>query len=47
MIGRIMALYVFRMVSLCWPHDVPVRALRMFRRRLALFWMLATWSLKV
>ena len=29
---RMSDLYVMRMVSLCWPHVVPARALMMLRR---------------
>ena len=32
---RMIDLYVMMSVSLCWPHDVPERALRIFRRGVA------------
>ena len=38
-----MVLYVRVMVSFSWPHVLPVSALRMFRRFLALEWMLFAW----
>ena len=44
MMGRVMALYVLMMVSFCLPHLVDVRALRMFRVRLALMdvWLMCS-----
>ena len=44
---RTMDLYVMAIVSDCWPHVVPARAFRMFKRGVARVTILEIWWPKV